>query len=202
MKLPRESEELSLTAVLFVGGESSRMGRDKATIEIGGESLWRRQINLLRELRPAALQISARIRPSWCPSDIGLILDTPPSRGPLTGLAAALGQLRTSHLLALAVDLPRISIEQLTKIWKQARPGCGVIPVNGGHLEPLCAVYPVEAAAHAANALRGGYVSLRALAKTLLAHGRFEEYFVTEHEKQLFQNLNSPEDLHFLGSAG
>jgi molybdopterin-guanine dinucleotide biosynthesis protein A len=177
------------------------MGRDKATIEIGGEPLWQRQINLLRELRPAVLQISARSRPAWCPADVGLILDAPPSQGPLTGLAAALSQLQTSHLLALAVDLPRISVEQLLKIWKQARPGCGVIPVNGGHLEPLCALYPAEAANRAAAALGSGDVSLKSLAKALIADGRLKEYFLTEHEKPLFQNINSPEDLHSLGGT-
>jgi molybdopterin-guanine dinucleotide biosynthesis protein A len=196
-----EGTQLSLTAVLFVGGLSSRMGRDKATIEIGGVPLWKRQLDILRELRPAAIQVSARVRPSWCPPDVELVLDQPPSQGPLTGLAAALGQMRNTHLVALAIDLPCITVEELRCLWKQAHPGRGVIPVNGEHLEPLCAFYPVEAGARAVAALETDDVSLHHLAKTLIADDRLVEYFLTEKEKLFFQNINSPEDLRSLGTA-
>jgi len=103
---------MTLTAVLFVGGRSRRMGADKATLEIAGEPLWRKQIKLLRELQPQSLCISARERPAWCPLEIEAVLDDPPSRGPLSGLAAALRRLRTSHLLALAIDLPRMRADE------------------------------------------------------------------------------------------
>src|SRR5579864_2470571 len=112
----------TLTAVLFVGGLSRRMGIDKATLEFAGEPLWARQLRQLRELKPDTLWISARSRPPWCPPEIEVILDDPPSRGPLSGLDAALRRLQTSHLLALAIDLPRINVELLRKLWCLAQP--------------------------------------------------------------------------------
>src|SRR5437867_2135004 len=96
----------TLTAVLFAGGESRRMGADKAMLEIGGEPLWARQLRRLRELQPERILISARSKPAWCPAEIETVLDEPPSRGPLSGLAAALKIIQTTHLLALAIDLP------------------------------------------------------------------------------------------------
>src|SRR6185312_15889507 len=103
----------TLTAVLFVGGLSRRMGEDKATLQFDGEPLWVRQVQLLRELKPDVLWISARARPIWCPSEIEVIADEPPSRGPLSGLAAALRKIQTSHLLALAIDMPRMNSDVL-----------------------------------------------------------------------------------------
>jgi molybdopterin-guanine dinucleotide biosynthesis protein A len=72
---------MTLTAVLFTGGLSRRMGVDKATMQIEGEPLWTRQLRILRELRPDSLWISARSRPEWCSPEIEVILDGPPSRG-------------------------------------------------------------------------------------------------------------------------
>jgi molybdenum cofactor guanylyltransferase len=96
----------TLTAVLFTGGESRRMGADKATLVLDGEPLWSRQLRTLRELQPERILISARTKPAWCPPEIEVVLDKPPSRGPLTGLAAALKRIHTTHLFALAIDLP------------------------------------------------------------------------------------------------
>lgn len=186
---------MTLTAVLLVGGLSRRMGADKATLVVEEEPLWARQIALLGELKPAALWISARERPAWCPSKIETVADTSPSCGPLSGLSASLNRLQTSHLLALAIDLPRMTAEQLRKLWTLARPGSGVIPVNGETFEPLCAIYPVEAAAEARTALAGGELSLQRLARILVRQNRAVIYPLSESEKEFFHNANSPADL-------
>jgi molybdopterin-guanine dinucleotide biosynthesis protein A len=102
--------------MLLTGGESRRLGTDKATLTLADEPLWRRQIRLLSGLEPQAVWISARTRPAWCPPAVEVILDEPPSRGPLSGVAAALSRLQTPQLLALAVgvntpdDLPQSGI--------------------------------------------------------------------------------------------
>ncbi|MDE3099592.1 MAG: NTP transferase domain-containing protein [Verrucomicrobiota bacterium] len=48
------------------------------------------------------------------------MLDEPPSRGPLSGPAAALKYGRTTHVLALAVDLPRMTSAHLKRLWSLA----------------------------------------------------------------------------------
>ena len=184
----------TLTAVLFAGGESRRMGTDKTTLTLNGEPLWSRQIRILRELHPAQVMVSARNKPDWCPDEIEVALDAPPSRGPLSGLVAALEKIQTTHLLALAVDLPRISSEHLRKLWGLAEPGLGIIPQNDGLIEPLCAIYPAEAI----NALRAGLsekdVSLSRFIGTLADQKRIRFYTVTESETSLYQNVNTPEE--------
>jgi len=171
------------------------MGTDKATLVIDGELFWQRQINRLHELNPQTIWISARQRPSWCPPNIEIVADESPSRGPLSGLSAALDRLQTSHLLALAIDLPRMTAEQLRKICALAEPGRGVIPLNGENFEPLCAIYPIEAAAVARAALAGGELSLQRLARTLVQENLALAYPLSEREKELFHNVNTPADL-------
>jgi molybdopterin-guanine dinucleotide biosynthesis protein A len=186
---------MTLTAALFVGGTSARMGRDKALLEIFGEPLWMRQLNLLRRLKPEVLCISARSKPSWCPVDATVVLDKQPSHGPISGLVATLEQLKTSHLLALAIDLPRMNEQQLARLWAQAQPGRGIVPENAGLFEPLCAIYPCEAGLVARTSLESGELSLQNLVRILGRQDRVEIHSVPMTERGVFLNANSPADL-------
>jgi len=179
------------------------MGVDKASLLAGGELLWARQLRVLRDLKPDALWVSARKQPAWCPPEIETILDEPPSRGPLSGLSAALKKMQTTHLLALAIDLPRIEPTHLRRLWKLARPGCGVIPMNGDQYEPLCAIYPGgEISVTAAeSALSGDDVSLRGFAGALLDRGRLRVVSVAEAERNCFLNANTPEEFASISSG-
>jgi molybdopterin-guanine dinucleotide biosynthesis protein A len=181
--------------MLLVGGESRRMGTDKATLVVAGEPLWQRQVRLLRELDPEAIWISARSRPAWCPTDIELVLDEPPSRGPLSGLAAALSRLQTSHLLALAIDMPQMTVMHLKKLLTFIEPGCGVVPANGDLFEPLCAVYPAEASSLANRELQQGRLVLQHLVEILRENKHITTYRVADPEKRLYQNANTPSQL-------
>ena len=190
-----KSMSVSVTALLMAGGLSRRMGRDKATLIVAGEPLWARQLRLLRELESEAIWISARARPEWRPEEVEVILDEPPSRGPLSGVAAALARLQTSHLLALAIDLPRITSAHLRKLQARAVVGCGVVPFNGDRFEPLCAIYPKEAAAVASERLQRNDVSLQGLVSTLAAKKLVRAYSVEAIEKELYLNVNTLQDL-------
>lgn len=101
--------------------------------------------------------------------EIEVVLDEPPSRGPLSGLAAALNKIQTTHLLSLAVDLPRMTSTYLKELWACTQPGKGVIPQNGKFLESLCAIYPAERVTVAQAALSDKDVSLRRFVSILSA---------------------------------
>src|SRR5271165_4494708 len=131
---------MTLATVLLAGGESRRMGRDKATLIIDGIPLWQRQLDLLRSLSPDALFVSARERPAWLPEGARFVADPVPARGPLGGLTATLAVMESTHLLALAVDMPAMSAHHLATLWSAASPGCGVIPWIGGRPELLPAI--------------------------------------------------------------
>src|ERR1700716_3480980 len=120
---------MSFSAVLLAGGESRRMGRDKAMLEWRGRPLWEWQMEKLRALNPEKILLSARSHVAWRPADVELILDRPPSRGPLSGLAAALGTIATDHLLDLAVDMPFVTTKHLQLLCGLAANGVGIVPM-------------------------------------------------------------------------
>ena len=186
---------ISFTTILFVGGESRRMGADKATLFYDGEPLWSRQLRTLRTLSPERIFISARSKPPWCPPDVEVILDVSPACGPLSGIATALGKIRTTHLLALAVDMPLMTVEHLRWLQSHIHLGCGIVPLRHGRTEPLCAIYPVEASGLALVAVNAGEFALRSLVAALCEEKMLAACQLTEDMEHLYQNANSPDDL-------
>jgi molybdenum cofactor guanylyltransferase len=184
-----------MSAVLLAGGESRRMGRDKATLQFRGRPLWQIQFELLRKLQPSEIFISARTDPSWRPEDVRFVADIPPSRGPLSGLAACLAQMHTTHLLALAIDMPFMTEDFLLSLCDYIEPGCGVVPKIDNRAEPLTAIYPREAEIDFRRALAGADFSLQSLTRRLVETGKLRAIHVTEQDKGFFLNVNEPADL-------
>jgi molybdenum cofactor guanylyltransferase len=187
---------MNISAVLLAGGESRRMGRDKATLLFRGRPLWQIQVELLWKLEPTETLVSARTDPAWRPADVQFVADDPPSRGPLSGLAAALVQMHSNHLLALAIDTPFMTEEYLKFLCGQIEPGRGVIAKIDDRFEPLAAIYPREAHSSVRATLSNTDFSLQSLIRRLVAAGKLRVIQIKEEEKKLFRNVNEPADLH------
>jgi molybdopterin-guanine dinucleotide biosynthesis protein A len=190
---------MTISAVLLAGGESRRMGTEKATIVFRGKLLWQRQLELLRGLRPEKIFVSVRKEPSWLPLDTELLLDEPPFRGPLSGLTRALERMQTSHLVVLAVDMPFMTSEQMRFLCGLAIVGCGLVPVVNDRAEPLAAIYPREAATDFAAALAGSNFSLQTLTRNLARAGRIQMLDVPEEARDFYRSVNEPGDLALEG---
>jgi molybdopterin-guanine dinucleotide biosynthesis protein A len=185
---------MNMSAVLLAGGESRRMGQDKATLLFHGKPLWQIQVELLRKLEPAEIFVSARTDLAWRPADVYFVADDPQSRGPLSGIAASLAQMHTTHLLALAIDMPFMSENYLRYLCDQVEPGTGVVPTINSRAEPLAAIYPQEADADFRSALASSDFSLQSVVHRLVESGNLREARVKQHEIKLFLNVNEPSD--------
>lgn len=101
----------NVTGFVLAGGESRRMGRDKALVEFAGRPLIEHAVGILRE---AGLE--ARI--AGTRADLGryapVISDAEPGRGPLGGICAALADCETDRAIFLPVDLPLLPISLIT----------------------------------------------------------------------------------------
>jgi molybdopterin-guanine dinucleotide biosynthesis protein A len=185
---------MNISAVLLAGGESRRMGQDKATLIFRGKPLWQIQLDLLSKLKPEEMFVSARSDPPWRPSGVQFVSDEPPSRGPLSGLSAMLPRIRTNHLLALAVDMPLMTENYLRSLYNLIEPGRGVLPMIGNRAEPLVAIYPKGTGTDFIMALSGSDFSLQSLTKKLVEAGKLSLVNVLEREKNFFRNFNDFSD--------
>jgi molybdopterin-guanine dinucleotide biosynthesis protein A len=186
---------MTFSAVLLVGGESRRMGRDKATIAFRGRPLWQRQLQTLRELKPEKIFVSARTEPCWLPPQTELLLDEPPSHGPLSGLTRALARMGTTHLVVLAVDMPLMTGGQMRTLVSLATIGGGVLPMIGERAEPLAAIFPREAGSDFLAALAGGNYSLQELSRGLVRTGKLRIFEISPDQEEFYRSVNAPGDL-------
>jgi molybdopterin-guanine dinucleotide biosynthesis protein A len=120
-----------------------------------------------------------------------LVLDGPISNGPASGIAAALRECRTEHLIVLAIDLPLMTSAYFQWLGEQVEPGLGVVPGIGGRFEPVAAIYPRECLA----ALSGEEHSLQLIVRDLVSRRYLRPVDVAADACELFRNINHPLDL-------
>jgi molybdopterin-guanine dinucleotide biosynthesis protein A len=184
---------MKVSAVLLAGGESRRFGQDKATFLWRGNPLWQRQLDILRAVEPDQILVSGRTDPPWRPNDTVFVQDEGPSRGPISGLAAAFRNMSRSHLLALAIDVPFMTSDWLRSLVGLTDEGRGLVPVADGKEQPLVAIYPAEAAhIFVRRSKEGADWSLKGVTRELVRVGLIRELIVQPDEWQLFENLNRP----------
>lgn len=134
-----------LTGAVLAGGQSRRMGRDKATLAFEGRPLWEHQVRVLREADadPVAIVRAPGQSPLGLPDDLRLWHDTFTDAGPLAGLHTALSQSRTLLVAVLAVDMPRIDAWWFQWLGTHCGSSVGAIATRpDGRHEPLAAIYP------------------------------------------------------------
>ena len=184
------------SAVLLAGGRSTRMGRDKAVLEIEGQPLWQRQLATLRATGASELLISGRGDGPYADSGARIIEDLTPHTGPLAALEAVLPRITHPRVIVLAIDLPAMRADFLTKLVQTAlAKDCSVVPKIGGRFEPLAAVYAPGLLPLIRECLHGPDHSMQNLLRKAEQSGLVIAHPLRPDDVPLFQNLNSPGDV-------
>ena len=205
---------------VLAGGRSSRMGQDKALLDVGGRSLVEIALDKLRNIGVAAPRIAgARTDLS---SLAPVVPDLHPGCGPLSGIEAALAASSQPLNLFLPVDMPLLPARFLHWMLLRAEiTGALVtVPRINGQPQPLCAVYhrdllrPITASLLAGNYKVMPVVS--AAADQSQSQSLTVDVFDTERlastDSELpgfsplplyrwFHNCNLPEDMAGVGNA-
>jgi molybdenum cofactor guanylyltransferase len=183
-------------AAVLAGGASRRMGRDKATLAVGGV-----------ELASLALAAAARVAhpvvlvaPEGHPARrVAAPAVADPGLGPLAALAAALDALEAEHVLVLATDHPGLRVELLARLVALAGEAEAVACRRGPRLEPLVAVYERVPALAAARARLAGPAGGRSLTGLLADLGTLvveePEWRRLDPDGRSFVDLDDPADL-------
>lgn len=186
-----------LTGAVLAGGQSRRMGRDKALLLLEGEPLWQRQV---RVLRAAGARVVGVVRqraqpPLTLPPAIPVWHDAVIGAGPLAGLHAALSNCATGWLAVLATDMPRIDADWFRWLGGFCHPGGGAMVRHPGGHEPLAAIYPRAALAEVTRRLERGLRSLQPLADALVAGGQLTGVELPPADMWRVANWNTPAEL-------
>jgi len=180
---------------VLAGGESSRMGRDKALLELAGEPLVVRAAKLAASVTgtPATIIGGA----AYTPFGLRVVGDDLPGVGPLGGIATVLRASVAPWNLIVACDLPYLSREWLVFLVERAlgSNADAVLPMNERGAEPLCAMYNKRGEQAIRGALdRGTRKVTDGLAGIRVEYIEPAEWKAFDSEGVLFKNMNSPGD--------
>jgi molybdenum cofactor guanylyltransferase len=188
----------TFSAVLLAGGKSTRMGRDKACLQVEWEGasipLWERQLAVLQSIAAERLFISGTRKPGY-PASVTVLEDDWPDVGPLGGIATCLSRSKSASILVLAVDLPLIQPGFLKKLLARSLVGRGVVPAHRNRFEPLIAVYPASALSLAIDLIRERNYTLQHFVTKLLENHLIVSHEVEASDQVQLKNWNTPEDV-------
>jgi len=195
MDLSHQDHTTDVTGIILAGGSSSRLGQDKAFIDICGLSLVERVVHRLREVVDEILLVTDRPQAF---SFLGLATtpDLYSGVGVLGGLHAGLSVARTAYVLAVGCDMPFLRPSLLRYLLSLRTEADVVMPRIDGYHEPLHAVYSKVCLPHLERAIqtkrRRILHALDGLSVRYVERAAIEPY---DPELRSFFNVNKPEDL-------
>jgi molybdopterin-guanine dinucleotide biosynthesis protein A len=181
-----------LAALVLAGGRSTRMQRDKATLEYAGEPQLARAVRLVRTLVPDAY-VSVRADQLDDPARRAYpkIVDGAEGTGPAAGILAAQAARPECAWLVVAVDLPLLDEPTLRRLLSARDPtklATAYASAHDGLPEPLCAVWEPASAAPLRAFVAGGRTCPR---KFLITHGAA---LLPLERADALDNVNTPDE--------
>jgi len=190
------SDDCAIWLAIFVGGKSTRMGgRPKGLIpiDVAGTSIVAHQIDLATRLLLPVVLVGDADPYSLRFPELRVIADAPAGIGPLGGLSGLLRARGTGSVIALACDMPHLTISLLARLLHEA-PEAAVLASRdaAGRWDPLCARYDASAALPVlADALADGVRSFQGLFARLAP----TEFVLSALERTQLVDWDTPTDL-------
>ncbi|MCR5775632.1 MAG: molybdopterin-guanine dinucleotide biosynthesis protein B [Lachnospiraceae bacterium] len=176
---------------ILAGGESSRMGQDKALLRIGSERIIEK---ISKELSGfSEIMISACQKGAYEGLGYPVVYDDHRRIGPMEGIRQVLTAAREEYAFICAADMPFIKKELVEYIsgYISSDYDCYVI-ADEDHIQPLCAVYSKNVLPVIEELISEGRYRLREIFARVRTKYISLEY--TRFEKKTVRNINTRED--------
>ena len=131
---------MDVTCAILAGGKSSRMGRDKATLEVCNKPLIQQVYEKARHVFRKILIVSSQ-HEQLNSIEAPIVKDIFPFRSSIVGIASALLSANTPYVFVLACDMPFVTAQSIEHVLKEVHGEDIVIPRTRYGFEALHAVY-------------------------------------------------------------
>lgn len=187
-------QESRICAAILAGGKSSRMGRNKALLELGGKTIIEHVIQVASTASSDVMLIT-NSPGNFSHLKLPMLPDEVRDIGPLGGIYTALKHCRTAHCLILACDLPFLSGE-LVRFLSENAGDADIFAIDAGKgPEPLCAVYAKRCLPTIEAQIAHKNFKVADLFKCVNARVIQLSPGHCLYSRHLFYNINSPDDL-------
>ncbi len=190
---------MEVSAIILCGGKERRFGGgNKAQASVGGRAVIDRVIDILDSLSKQIIIVTSPEKDIPISSDIKVVRDIYPGKGPLGGIYTGLLAVENEYALVVGCDMPFLNAKILTYMLDIAGGYDVVVPRLGGRMvEPLHAVYARTCVQKMKTRLEAGILSVSPLfAELRVRYLEKEEYLPLDPQMLSFFNINYPEDLN------
>lgn len=184
-----QQEKLKITGIILAGGQSQRMGKNKALLSFNGKSMVEHTQALLQQIpQVQEILISGNYPEYSC------IPDLIPDKGPLGGLYSAMISLeeKANSLLLIPIDMPQFRTVYLEKMVGTMESGLWESCCFEGYPLPLL----IKVNSKIKNLIESriknpeGKLSIKGLVQTL----KSQVLPILSEERPHFMNTNTPEE--------
>lgn len=188
-----------MTGVILSGGKNTRMGTNKAFIEINGERLIDRTVKLFKGIFDEVIIVTNAPLP-YLDLNVTIVSDVIKGKGALGGIYSGIFYAASSHCFIAACDMPFLNESFIKYMVENIEHYDIVVPEKVskpiGWMEPLHAVYSRNCLPPIRNLLKKNELKISALYRGLNVR-LIPEKTVKEFDPhdQMFLNVNTKEDL-------
>jgi molybdopterin-guanine dinucleotide biosynthesis protein A len=179
---------MQASLLVLAGGDSRRMGRPKAWLEVGNTFLLRHVADNLASAFSEVMVSFAEPEQLEQPVPYRIVFDRKHSAGPLAGLEAGLLAARNDITFAVACDMPYVTLQVAHMAIAAARRCDAALPRIDGRPEPLCGAYRRSALPFITGALNTGRLKAADITNDL------DVTWLEGLDSKLFRSLNAPAD--------
>jgi len=196
-----------VSGFVTAGGHSSRMGRDKAWLELDGQTMIER---VIAAIKPVTTDVSVIANsPEYERLGLPVYSDTHIGIGPLEAIRTALVNASTPRVLLVGCDVPFVTSELFSFLLGLKGDYQAIVPVGADErLEPMCAVYSTDSLPCVTRLIESGGRKVSLLFEQIRTRRvPFDEISHLPGAELFFENVNTQEEysralevLHQLGS--
>ena len=182
---------MKVTGIILAGGKSSRMGKDKALLQMNGQSFLQHCHNILNELCSEIIVSSKNEAHELV--NTTRVADIYPEKGPLGGLHAALSASKNDINLCLSVDTPFVTLEFIKWMLSQKKDDKSFFIKEGGRYHPLIGIYQKSAVDSIEIALKNNSLRTTEVIQSLPHNWRHAEIYA-DYNFGILANINTQEE--------
>ena len=187
----------NLSLAIIAGGQSRRMGRDKAFVELGGKALIERVIERSADLGQAETILITNKQTDFAHLGLPMYHDLLPGKGSLGGIYTAIARAQSPDVLALACDMPFVNRRLLRYMIEQMDEDIDiVVPTVDGYPQGLHAIYKKICIEPIAEQLAADRLKIiRFYDRMRVRYLDESDYAAFDPPGRSFANINTPEEL-------
>jgi len=187
-----------MTGVILAGGESTRMGKNKAFIEINGQRIIDRTVSLFREIFDDVLLVT-NTPLDYLALNVKIVTDLVPEKGSLGGVYTGLFFSSSPKAFFVGCDMPFLDGRVIEYFLSLSQTADIVAQRTKDYWQPLHAIYPRTLLKPIERLLQQGELKIiKAYQGMWVREVTGEELKLLDPDLHTLSNFNTPEELQKL----